>query len=106
MLIFFSSQFNQVTWGHYIAMVRMLKKYDFAMDIPGRRSSFSGYPGSMYSGDDFNVMQPSQLMTLETTIVNYNDSLWDMVKPTDSIFTTFRATVANRWDLFHTSVCQ
>ena len=77
-------------------MIRILKKYDFALDMAGNQTSFSGYPGSISSGDDWNVMQPSQLMTLETTIVNYNDSLWDLVQPEQSIFTTYRSVVANR----------
>ena len=44
--------------------------------MAGNQMTFSGYPGSISSGDDFNVMQPSQLVTMETTLVNYNDTLW------------------------------
>ena len=87
---------SHVTWGDYSTMTRVIKKFDFDIDVPGRQISFSGYPGIVYSGDDFNVMQPSQLMTLETTIDIYNLSLWDTLSPEGTIFTPFRAVVANR----------
>ena len=77
-------------------MTRILKKYNFAIEMAGNQMTFSGYPGSISSGDDFNLMRPSQLVTMETTLVNYNDSLWDWVQPEESIFTTYRSVVANR----------
>ena len=57
-------------------MLRIYKLYDFdlSMDgtdvskrVPAVRSSFSSYPGSLFSGDDFYVLS-SGLVVQETTI--------------------------------------
>ncbi len=64
--------------------------------IPGRVSSFSSYPGVIYSGDDFNVISSTGLVVIETTIGNGNKALWKEVKPTGQVLEGVRATVANR----------
>jgi hypothetical protein len=57
-------------------MLRIYKLYDFDLSIdgtnlskrvPAARSSFSSYPGSIFSGDDFYVLS-SGLVVQETTI--------------------------------------
>ena len=68
------------TWNSYQSMLRMLKKYDFAYHwtseethsrghktVPGQVLSFSGYPGVIYSGDDFTLSSAGLAIT-ETTI--------------------------------------
>jgi len=55
---------------------------------------WTSQPGSLYSGDDFYVTDTG-LTVIETTIENYNRSLWAEVKP-ESVFTWLRANVANR----------
>ena len=70
----------------------------------------SGYPGVIYSGDDFTVSS-SGLTILETTIGqsermirdwenplsgNNNKDLWQFVRPEGSVLEGVRATVANR----------
>eukprot|EP00096_Caligus_rogercresseyi_P012655 TRINITY_DN5370_c0_g1_i1.p1 TRINITY_DN5370_c0_g1~~TRINITY_DN5370_c0_g1_i1.p1 ORF type:complete len:563 (+),score=96.26 TRINITY_DN5370_c0_g1_i1:42-1730(+) len=100
------------TWNSYQSMLRILKKYDFEFHwtmpktkeemedtrniIPGRSMRFSGYPGTVFSMDDFNVIPSSGLVSIETTIGNGNASLWQYVTPVGSVLEGVRATVANR----------
>ena len=82
----------QSTWASFENMLRIYKKYDFPFTVDGTRESgfvpgvvttFSGSPGSLFSGDDWYQMSPSLLVTLETTIGNSNASLYEeFVKPT------------------------
>ena len=82
---------------------RMLKKYDFGYHwsskakkvVPGQILSFSGYPGVIYSGDDF-TLSSSGLAISETTIGNSNKDLWKFVKPYGKILEGFRSMIANR----------
>ena len=80
------------TWNSYQSMLRILKKYDFSFHwtsksgsksnsiVPGKVLSFSGYPGVIYSGDDFTLSSAGLAIT-ETTIGNSNKDLWKFVKP-------------------------
>lgn len=90
------------TWNSYQSMLRIIKKYKIPFKkvpkgetVPGVEMSFSGYPGVIYSGDDFTVSS-SGLTILETTIGNSNKDLWQFVKPEGSVLEGVRATVANR----------
>jgi len=90
------------TWNSYQSMLRILKKYKMPLKqfpkgdiVPGVEMSFSGYPGIIYSGDDFTVTS-SGLTILETTIGNSNPDLWQFVTPHGSVLEGIRATVANR----------
>ncbi|XP_052316717.1 putative phospholipase B-like 2 [Oncorhynchus keta] len=91
------------TWNIYQAMLRILKKYQFAYrvsptdsdPIPGRTQAFSSYPGSIFSGDDFYILSTG-LVTLETSIDNSNPALWKFVQPTGSVMEWLRNIVANR----------
>ena len=83
-------------------MLRILKKYKMPLRrvpkgsaVPGLEMSFSGYPGVIYSGDDFTITS-SGLTVLETTIGNNNKDLWRFVQPHGSVLEGVRATVANR----------
>ena len=94
------------TWNSYQSMLRILKKYDFAYHwtqghngrhkiVPGKTLTFSGYPGVIYSGDDFTISS-SGLTITETTIGNSNKELWKFVKPHGRILEGFRSLIANR----------
>jgi len=90
------------TWNSYQNMLRILKKYNLPFhslenhkNIPGSVMSFSGYPGVIYSGDDFTTIS-SGLTTQETTIGNSNPSLWKYLSQHGSVLEGIRATVANR----------
>lgn len=91
---------SQVTWSDYSTMLRIYKYYNFTLHdaqgnlIPGNKQSFSSYPGSLFSGDDFYILS-SGLVTQETTIGNGNPNLWKYVKPT-SLLEWVRNIVANR----------
>jgi len=92
------------TWTSFNRMLRIMKRYDFDFrqtlnkeikEMPGRVTAFSGYPGAISSGDDFNAMFPSRLASMETTIGNKNVELWKFVQPNDTLFMGIRSTVAN-----------
>lgn len=76
------------TSDRYETMLKIQKRYDLRFrqsrtskeQIHGQNMSFSSFPGGIQSGDDFYLMS-SGLATLETTIENYNKSLWSNVKP-------------------------
>ncbi|VVC38022.1 Hypothetical protein CINCED_3A023616 [Cinara cedri] len=94
---------SHVTWAGYESMLRIQKRYSLRYRkshtssklIHGFDMSFSSYPGVIQSGDDFYLMS-SGLATMETTIDNYNKSLWSNVKPVGQVLEFVRAMVANR----------
>lgn len=69
---------SQETWSDLNSMLRIFKLYDLPYSsngtlhnavVPATRSSFSSYPGTLFSGDDFYVLS-SGLVVQETTIGN------------------------------------
>ena len=96
--------FSHDTWSVYNTMLRINKRYDFqfrmtadstSKPVPGRTISFSSYPGSIFSGDDFYISSAG-LAIMETTIGNSNATLWDDVKPKGQVLEWMRNIVANR----------
>uniref|UniRef100_H3AVI6 Phospholipase B-like n=1 Tax=Latimeria chalumnae TaxID=7897 RepID=H3AVI6_LATCH len=91
------------TWLSYQYMLRIVKKYTFAFrtspealsGVPGNVQSFSSYPGTIFSGDDFYILS-SGMVTLETTIGNSNPALWKYVRPEGAVMEWLRNIVANR----------
>jgi len=93
------------TWNGYQAMLRVLKRFDLPFRwsplsrkdqlVPGRVMSFSGYPGILFSMDDFTLTSAG-LAVIETTIGNSNPDLWSNVKPSGSVLEGIRSMVANR----------
>ncbi|KAM7451985.1 putative phospholipase B-like 2 [Porites harrisoni] len=94
---------SQVTWNSYSGMLRVFKLYDIPVSvsgdkgdiIPGRKQSFSSYPASMTSGDDFYMLS-SGMVSQETTIGNSNPDLWKYVTETGIVLEWIRSIVANR----------
>jgi len=90
------------TWNSYQSMLRLIKKYELPFRkhrgskarIPGHTMSFSGYPGVIYSGDDFTIVSTGMTI-IETTIGNSNPDLWKLLKP-QTVLEGIRSTVANR----------
>ena len=80
-------------------MFRQLKTYDFKLHTPngqlvkGQKIKFSGYPGCIYSSDDFYIMD--SLAVVETTGDVYNTTLWDSLSP-ETILSYARAMIASR----------
>lgn len=93
---------SQVTWNDYNSMLRVYKNYNFTFHlrdgghslVPGSVQSFSSYPGVLYSGDDFYIIN-SGLVTQETTIGNGNAALWKYVVPT-TLMEWVRTIISNR----------
>lgn len=88
------------TWSTYQSMLRILKRYNFAYHsdgivVPGSSMTFSSYPGTILSTDDYYLINTG-LATLETTIGNGNNDLWKYVKPVNSVLEAIRVMVANR----------
>eukprot|EP01105_Mastigella_eilhardi_P024699 TRINITY_DN648_c0_g2_i1.p1 TRINITY_DN648_c0_g2~~TRINITY_DN648_c0_g2_i1.p1 ORF type:complete len:562 (+),score=135.85 TRINITY_DN648_c0_g2_i1:33-1688(+) len=94
---------SQVVWGEYQFMMRIMKEYDLnfcrsaglSVVMPGWRSVFSGYPGSLSSGDDFYLLS-SGLVTQETTIGNNNPDLYAQYLTPHCVLEWHRSVMANR----------
>lgn len=97
----------QDTWTSFNTMLRIFKSYDLPYTsvaegapagtrIPGERVVMSSYPGSLFSGDDWYQMAPSQLVVQETTIGNNNAELWKKGISPKSVWEWVRNMVANR----------
>eukprot|EP00042_Codosiga_hollandica_P042942 m.401136 g.401136 ORF g.401136 m.401136 type:complete len:559 (+) comp56440_c0_seq2:369-2045(+) len=92
----------QATWSSMNSMLRTYKMYDFdwSLDgttndrVPGTRTAFSAYPGSLFSGDDFYVLS-SGLVVQETTIGYDNPDLNQYIVP-ESVLEWMRNMLANR----------
>ncbi|CAI4229686.1 unnamed protein product [Auanema sp. JU1783] len=86
--------FSHVTWSSYSSLLRMQKKYTFRSNNPGNSYSFSSYPGSVTSTDDF-ILTSAKLAIFETTIGNYDKRLYDFTTP-QTVLTFIRSQIAHR----------
>ena len=85
------------TWTSYGIMIRTFKEYRFVSNKQREKSKvvvFSSYPGSLSSVDDFYYLD-SKLVVMETTNSNFNDILYDLLKP-ETLLTWVRVMLANR----------
>jgi len=87
--------FAHSTWSAYYTMNRIYKQYIFDLELKTAsvQMSFSSYPGSLSSIDDFYIMD-SGLAVVETTNMIFNNSLWDRLIP-QTLFTWQRVRIAN-----------
>jgi hypothetical protein len=99
----------QNTWTSLNSMLRIYKMYDFPYTVDGSspingkpvarvastKVSFSSYPGSLYSGDDFYVLS-SGIVVQETTIGNSDASLNTKFLSPLTLLEWQRNMVANR----------
>ena len=89
--------FGHNTWTSYGLMIRTFKEYKFVTNSHKEKSKvvvFSSYPGSLSSVDDFYYTD-SNLVIMETTNSNLNDSLYDLIQP-NCLLTWVRVILANR----------
>jgi len=88
---------GHVTWSGYSSMLRLYKHYTFNFNAPSTVSStvsFSSFPGTIPSGDDFFITS-SNLVVLETTNSVFNLSLYKMTT-IETVPYWIRVVVANR----------
>ena len=89
--------FGHNTWTTYGTMIRTFKEYKFVTNTHKEKSkvvAFSSYPGSLSSVDDFYYTD-SNLVVMETTNSNLNDTLYDLLSP-NTLLTWVRVILANR----------
>lgn len=90
--------FGHSTWFMYSSMVRIYKTYTLPLSNPAsvmNTMSFSSYPATLSSSDDFYLMKESQLSMLQTTNNIFNTTLWDLIKP-QSLLAWHRVRAANQ----------
>lgn len=89
--------FGHETFTIYQSMTRIWKLYDFNFNSSvANQISFSSYPGTIMSGDDFYITD-RQLAVMETTNAVYNDTLFKQyLNPAISVLEAFRVMAANR----------
>ncbi|XP_015275209.1 PREDICTED: phospholipase-B 81-like [Gekko japonicus] len=88
--------FAHSSWFTYAATLRIYKHWDFKIDNSETRSgraSFSSYPGTLASMDDFYILGNGLIM-LQTTNSVFNQSLLKQVVP-ESLFAWQRVRLAN-----------
>jgi hypothetical protein len=69
------------TWVSYDYVLRVMKKYKFGFKTIEDQKlipSFSSYPGLINSADEYYILS-SGLVAQETTLENYNNSLWGRI---------------------------
>lgn len=94
----------QTSWSGFEDMLRIYKTLNLQFSrnstshfhVPAIVSSFSSYGGSLFSGDDWYTLQPSQLVVLETTIGNSNATLYQLYIKPNTVMDWMRNIVANR----------
>lgn len=81
----------------YSAMLRLQKRYHFGLhslgsdeeEVPGSVITFTSYPGTIHSQDDFYQISssdgPVKLTVSGITIKNLNQSLWARAHLTDQV---------------------
>jgi hypothetical protein len=86
---------GHATWSDYSEQYRIHKHYTLNYSLAkSKRSSYSSYPGMVYSSDDLYVLD-SGLVVLETTLTILNEQLYKKCAPEGSVLTYVRALVAN-----------
>uniref|UniRef100_H2Y3Z0 Phospholipase B-like n=1 Tax=Ciona savignyi TaxID=51511 RepID=H2Y3Z0_CIOSA len=98
---------GHATWTQYRSMLRMIKRYNLNFKdesgwlcaphaIPGHVMAFTSQPGQLYSKNDFYTLS-SGLVTMETSLPNYNKQLWTIVRTEYwNVLEWIRNVVANR----------
>ncbi|XP_065197425.1 putative phospholipase B-like 1 [Sycon ciliatum] len=99
--------FSHISWDSYFRMLRIYKLYDLQIStdgggaaenptavIPGAQIGFSSYAMNTQSNDDFYTIG-SGLAVLETTIMNFNATLFEEITFSNMLY-YFRVQIANR----------
>ena len=89
--------FGHNTWDSVTLTVRIIKEYNFNFNnrwVKSKNIIFSSYPATLSSLDDFYISSHG-LISIETTNVLFNDSLYTLINP-NSLFAADRAMICNR----------
>ena len=87
---------SHTTWSKYSNLLRVYKVFDFNLRnslVKTKRISFTSYPGSLSSLDDYYVLDGSRVVT-ETSLSTENSDVYQDVHP-DSVPSWMRVTIAN-----------
>lgn len=77
-------------------MIRIMKKYTLNFKTSQAKSvAMSSYPGNVFSTDDYYITSQNMVVQ-ETSIENFNSSMWKGLNATNFVFEFIRNTVANR----------
>jgi hypothetical protein len=79
------------TWCNYDSMLRIFKHYNLPYTNP-QVSSFSSYPGTVSSIDDYYMLQTMSVMETTNAVLKLNVSA---ISPINTVPTFIRAQVAN-----------
>uniref|UniRef100_A0A8D8M7Y8 Phospholipase B-like lamina ancestor n=1 Tax=Cacopsylla melanoneura TaxID=428564 RepID=A0A8D8M7Y8_9HEMI len=94
--------------GTYNSMLRIQKRYNFAYHdsgdedsdlVNGRIITFSSYPGTIFSGDDYYQVKSSSgemLTVVGTELKNHNQSTWEFSEADHPVLMGPRVMAANR----------
>ncbi|KAL1450762.1 hypothetical protein WDU94_003087 [Cyamophila willieti] len=94
--------------GTYNSMLRIQKRYNFAYHdsgdedsdlVNGRIVTFSSYPGTIFSGDDYYQVKSSggeMLTVVGTELKNHNQSTWEFTESDHPVLMGPRVMAANR----------
>jgi len=88
--------FGHATWAGYPTMNRIFHYFYFDYqdkEAKSKAQSFSGYPGTLYSTDDY-YLTDQQLAISETTNGVYNNTQYDLIS-VQTLLTWVRVRVAN-----------
>ena len=89
--------FGHNTWNTYYSTIRIIKEYNLNYNnrwVKSKNIIFTSYPATMSSLDDF-YLSSHGLVTIETTNIFYNDTLFNEITP-EALFTCERAMISNR----------
>ena len=89
--------FGHNTWNTYYSTIRIIKEYNLNYNnrwVKSKNIIFTSYPATMSSLDDF-YLSSHGLVSIETTNIFYNDTLFNEIIP-ESLFTCERAMISNR----------
>ena len=95
--------FTHDTWSGFNTMLKVFKRYDLPYTtsstedttVPGSQQSFTSYPGTLYSGEDFYIVHGSGLAMMETTNGYLKTDLPQRLTP-KSVLESVRNMIANR----------
>ncbi|XP_022187919.2 putative phospholipase B-like lamina ancestor [Nilaparvata lugens] len=102
---------SHATGGYYSSMLRVQKQYKFGLHqtgklgsalVPGQVMTFTSYPGSVFSQDDFYKVTltthptSSKIVVSGTVLKNLNPESWAQVDASEQVLIGPRVLAANR----------